>query len=408
MNLIFTLGRSNRFTILNQCHNFGKIKPGSMKKLKVMTVVGTRPEIIRLSAVLKKLDATESIEHVLVHTGQNYDYELNEVFFQDFGIRKPDYFLNAAGKNATETIGNILINVDPVLEKEQPDAFLVLGDTNSCLCAIPAKKRQIPIFHMEAGNRCFDQRVPEETNRKIVDHISDINLTYSDIAREYLLREGLPADRIIKTGSPMFEVIHSRREEINASLVLDSLNLKKGEYFVVSAHREENISSDRNFFALMETLNAVAEHYQLPVIISTHPRTRKRIEEVGVEFNPLIKLMKPLGFIDYVKLQLDAKAVLSDSGTISEESSILNFPALNIREAHERPEAMEEAAVMMVGLHKERIMQGLMILESQNSIEARVTRPISDYSIPNVSDKVVRIILSYTDYVNRVVWQKYP
>jgi len=377
-----------------------------MKKLKVMTVVGTRPEIIRLSSVLKKLDATESIVHVLVHTGQNYDYELNEVFFKDFGIRRPDYFLNAAGKNATETIGNILINVDPLLEKEQPDAFLVLGDTNSCLCAIPAKKRQIPIFHMEAGNRCFDQRVPEETNRKIVDHISDINLTYSDIAREYLLREGLPADRIIKTGSPMFEVINSRLEEINTSLVLDSLSLKKGEYFVVSAHREENISSDRNFFALIDTLNAMAEHYQLPIIISTHPRTRKRIEETGVEFNPLIKLMKPLGFIDYVKLQLDAKAVLSDSGTISEESSILNFPALNIRETHERPEAMEEASVMMVGLNKERIMQGLMVLESQDSIEGRVTRPVSDYSMPNVSDKIVRIILSYTDYVNRVVWQK--
>ena len=377
-----------------------------MKKLKVMTVVGTRPEIIRLSSVLKKLDATESITHVLVHTGQNYDYELNEVFFQDFGIRKPDYFLNAAGKNATETIGNILINVDPILEKEQPDAFLVLGDTNSCLCAIPAKKRQIPIFHMEAGNRCFDQRVPEETNRKIVDHISDINLTYSDIAREYLLREGLPADRIIKTGSPMFEVIHSRLAEINASLILNSLNLKKGGYFVISAHREENISSDRNFFALIDSLNAMAEYYQLPVIISTHPRTRKRIEETGVEFNSLITLMKPLGFIDYVKLQLDAKAVLSDSGTISEESSILNFPALNIREAHERPEAMEEASVMMVGLNKERIMQGLMILEAQGNGIDRVTRPVSDYSMPNVSDKVVRIILSYTDYVNRVVWQK--
>ena len=309
-----------------------------------MTVVGTRPEIIRLSSVLKKLDATESIEHVLVHTGQNYDYELNEVFFQDFNLRKPDYFLNAAGKNATETIGNILINVDPILEKEQPDAFLVLGDTNSCLCAIPAKKRQIPIFHMEAGNRCFDQRVPEETNRKIVDHISDVNLTYSDIAREYLLREGLPADRIIKTGSPMFEVIHSRLAEINGSLVLDNLNLKKGKYFVVSAHREENISSDRNFFALIKALNTIAVHYQLPIIISTHPRMRKRIEETGVEFNPLITLMKPLGFFDYVKLQMDAKAVLSDSGTISEESSVLNFPALNLREAHERPEAMAEAS----------------------------------------------------------------
>ena len=375
-----------------------------MKKLKVMTVVGTRPEIIRLSSVLKKLDTTESIEHVLVHTGQNYDYELNEVFFQDFGLRKPDYFLNAAGKNASETIGNILINVDPILEKEQPDAFLVLGDTNSCLCAIPAKKRQIPIFHMEAGNRCFDQRVPEETNRKIVDHISDVNLTYSDIAREYLLREGLPADRIIKTGSPMFEVIHSRLAEINASLVLDSLNLKKGGYFVVSAHREENISSDRNFFALIEALNTIAEHYQLPIMISTHPRTRKRIEETGVEFNPLITLMKPLGFIDYVKLQLDAKAVLSDSGTISEESSILNFPALNLREAHERPEAMEEASVMMVGLNPERIMQGLVQLDEQQTGSERNFRPVSDYSMPNVSDKVVRIILSYTDYVKRVVY----
>jgi UDP-N-acetylglucosamine 2-epimerase len=377
-----------------------------MKTLKVMTVVGTRPEIIRLSSVLKKLDATESVEHVLVHTGQNYDYELNEVFFKDFGIRKPDYFLNAAGKNATETIGNILINVDPILENERPDAFLVLGDTNSCLCAIPAKKRQIPIFHMEAGNRCFDQRVPEETNRRIVDHISDINLTYSDIAREYLLREGLPADRVIKTGSPMFEVIHSRLEEIKASSVLENLNLKKGEYFVISAHREENISSDRNFFALIDSLNSIAEHYQLPIIVSTHPRTRKRIEETGVEFNPLINLMKPLGFIDYVRLQLDAKAVLSDSGTISEESSILNFPALNIREAHERPEAMEETSVMMVGLNKDRIMQGLMILESPENISGRATRLVSDYSMPNVADKVLRIILSYTDYVNRVVWHK--
>ena len=378
-----------------------------MKKLKVMTVVGTRPEIIRLSAVLKKLDASESIQHVLVHTGQNYDYELNEIFFKDLGLRKPDYFLNAAGKNAAETIGNILINVDPLLEAEQPDAFLVLGDTNSCLCAIPAKKRQIPIFHMEAGNRCFDQRVPEETNRKIVDHISDINLTYSDIAREYLLREGLPADRIIKTGSPMFEVIHSRLADIKASLVLEELGLNKGGYFVVSAHREENISSDRNFFALIDTLNTMADLYQLPIIISTHPRTRHKIDQNGIVFNPLIKLIKPLGFIDYVKLQLEAKAVLSDSGTISEESSILNFPALNIREAHERPEAMEEASVMMVGLNKDRILQGLNILEAQVVSTERVTRPVSDYSMPNVSDKVVRIILSYTDYINRVVWQKY-
>ena len=378
-----------------------------MKKLKVMTVVGTRPEIIRLSAVLKKLDASESIQHVLVHTGQNYDYELNEIFFKDLGLRKPDYFLNAAGKNAAETIGNILINVDPLLEAEQPDAFLVLGDTNSCLCAIPAKKRQIPIFHMEAGNRCFDQRVPEETNRKIVDHISDVNLTYSDIAREYLLREGLPADRIIKTGSPMFEVIHSRLADIKASLVLEELELNKGCYFVVSAHREENISSDRNFFALIDTLNTMADLYQLPIIISTHPRTRHKIDQNGIVFNPLIKLIKPLGFIDYVKLQLEAKAVLSDSGTISEESSILNFPALNIREAHERPEAMEEASVMMVGLNKDRILQGLNILEAQVVSTERVTRPVSDYSMPNVSDKVVRIILSYTDYINRVVWQKF-
>ena len=378
-----------------------------MKKLKVMTVVGTRPEIIRLSSVLKKLEATESIEHILVHTGQNYDYELNEIFFKDFGLKKPDYFLNAAGKNATETIGNILINVDPVLEKEH-DAFLVLGDTNSCLCAIPAKKRQIPIFHMEAGNRCFDQRVPEETNRKIVDHISDINLTYSDIAREYLVREGLPADRIIKTGSPMFEVIHSHLEEIMSSLVLDSLQLKKDEYFVVSAHREENISSDHHFYGLIDVLNTLAEQYQLPIIISAHPRTRKRIEETEVKLNPLIKLMKPLGFFDYVKLQLDAKAVLSDSGTISEEASILNFPALNLRDAHERPEAMEEAAVMMVGLNPERIMQGLSLLaEQQQTVKERWFRPVADYSLPNVSDKVVRIILSYTDYVKRVVYGCY-
>ena len=378
-----------------------------MKKLKVMTVVGTRPEIIRLSSVLKKLDATESIEHILVHTGQNYDYELNEIFFKDFGLKKPDYFLNAAGKNAAETIGTILINVDPILEKEQPDTFLVLGDTNSCLCAIPAKKRQIPIFHMEAGNRCFDQRVPEETNRKIVDHISDINLTYSDIAREYLVREGLQADRIIKTGSPMFEVINSHLEEIMSSLVLDSLQLKKGEYFVVSAHREENISSDHHFYGLIDVLNTLAEHYQLPIIISAHPRTRKRIEETGVKLNPLINLMKPLGFFDYVKLQLDAKAVLSDSGTISEEASILNFPALNLRDAHERPEAMEEASVMMVGLNPERIMQGLSLLAEQQTAKECNFRPVADYSVPNVSDKVVRIILSYTDYVKRVVYGCY-
>ncbi|PKQ68847.1 UDP-N-acetylglucosamine 2-epimerase (non-hydrolyzing) [Labilibaculum manganireducens] len=376
-----------------------------MTKLKVLTVVGTRPEIIRLSRVLLKLDETESIEHILVHTGQNYDYELNEVFFKDLGLRKPDYFLNAAGGNATTTAGKILMNIDPVLEEIQPDAFLVLGDTNSCLCAIAAKKRKIPIFHMEAGNRCFDQRVPEETNRKIVDHISDINLTYSDIAREYLLREGLPADRIIKTGSPIFEVVHAYQGQIDGSDVLERLHLKKGEYFVVSAHREENINSD-NFMNLVISLNAVAEKYQLPVIVSTHPRTRNRIEETGAEFNSLIQLMKPLGFHDYNHLQKNARAVLSDSGTISEESSIMNFPALNIREAHERPEAMEEASVMMVGLNPERIMQGLAVIDTQKRGEERNLRPVSDYSMPNVSDKVVRIILSYTDYINRVVWSK--
>ena len=374
-----------------------------IKKLKIMTVVGTRPEIIRLAAVMKKLDASDAVEQIIVHTGQNYDYELNEVFFKDFGLRKPDYFLNAALGNAAETIGNIIIKVDPVLEEVQPDAFLVLGDTNSCLCAIPAKKRQIPIFHMEAGNRCFDQRVPEETNRKIVDHIADINMTYSDIAREYLLREGLPADRIIKTGSPIYEVVHSKLDDIKASNILNDLSLEQGKYFVVSAHREENIGSDRTFDALVETLNAIAEQYKLPIIVSTHPRTRNKIEEKGITFNPLIQLMKPLGFNDYVKLQMDAKAVLSDSGTISEESSILKFPALNIREAHERPEAMEEASVMMVGLEKERILQGLQILETQTP---ETLRAVADYSMPNVSDKVLRIILSYTDYVNRTVWKK--
>ncbi len=368
-----------------------------------MTVVGTRPEIIRLSSVMKKLDASEAIEQIIVHTGQNYDYELNELFFKDFGLRKPDYFLDAALGSAAETIGNIIIKVDPLLAEVEPDAFLVLGDTNSCLCAIPAKKRQIPIFHMEAGNRCFDQRVPEETNRKIVDHISDINMTYSDIAREYLLYEGLPADRIIKTGSPMYEVIQSKLDDIKASNIVDELSLKKRKYFVVSAHREENIGRDRTFDALVETLNAIAEIYKMPIIISTHPRTRNKIEEKGVTFDPLIKLMKPMGFNDYVKLQIDAKAVLSDSGTISEESSILKFPALNIREAHERPEAMEEASVMMVGLDKERILQGLQVLESQTS---ETLRSVVDYSMPNVSDKVLRIILSYTDYINRVVWRK--
>ncbi|HEY5589742.1 MAG TPA: UDP-N-acetylglucosamine 2-epimerase (non-hydrolyzing) [Paludibacter sp.] len=374
-----------------------------MKRLKVLTVVGTRPEIIRLSQVIKRLDESESIEHILVHTGQNYDYELNEVFFKDLGLRKPDHFLNAAGVNATATIGQIIINIDPVLEQEQPDAFMVLGDTNSCLCAIPAKKRHIPIFHMEAGNRCFDQRVPEETNRRIVDHISDINLTYSDIAREYLLREGLPADRIIKTGSPMFEVLHANMNQIDGSDVLARLSIKKSNYFVVSAHREENINSD-NFDKLIKVLNHVAEKYQLPVIVSTHPRTRNKINEKGVQFHPLIQLMKPLGFHDYNHLQKNAKAVLSDSGTISEESSIMNFPALNIRDAHERPEAMEEASVMMVGMNYDRILQGLVILENQNINQMQTLRPVADYSMPNVSAKVLRIIISYTDYINRVVW----
>lgn len=376
-----------------------------MKKLKVLTVVGTRPEIIRLSQVLLKLDATESIEHILVHTGQNYDYELNEVFFKDLGLRKPDYFLNAAGGTATNTAGQILINIEPVLEEVNPDAFLVLGDTNSCLCAIAAKKRKIPIFHMEAGNRCFDQRVPEETNRKIVDHVSDINLTYSDIAREYLLKEGLPADRIIKTGSPIYEVINAYIDKINESDVLERLALTKEGYFLVSAHREENINSG-NFLKLVESLNLIAETYKLPIIVSTHPRTRFKIEETGVEFNPLIQLMKPLGFHDYNNLQKNAKVVLSDSGTISEESSIMNFPALNIRDAHERPEAMEEASVMMVGLNPERIMQALELLNTQKRGENRTLRTVADYSMPNVSDKVVRIIISYTDYVNKTVWRK--
>ena len=372
-----------------------------MKKLKVMTVVGTRPEIIRLSAVINKLDKSEAIEHILVHTGQNYDYELNEVFFEDFNLKKPDYFLNSAVGTAIETIGNILINIEKVIDKEKPDAFLILGDTNSCLTAIAAKRRHIPIFHMEAGNRCFDQRVPEETNRKIVDHIADINLTYSDIAREYLLREGLLPDRVIKTGSPMYEVIKSKLDDINNSDVLNKLNLEKGKYFVVSAHREENINSETNFMNLVESLNAITDKYNFPVIISTHPRTRKMIEEKGIKFNSLVNLLKPLGFNDYVKLQIESKAVLSDSGTISEESSILKFRALNLREAHERPEAMEEASVMMVGLKKERILQGLEILETQ---EKDTLREVYDYSMPNVSDKVLRIILSYTDYINRNVW----
>ena len=377
-----------------------------MKKLKVMTVVGTRPEIIRLSRVLIALDQSEAIQHIIVHTGQNYDYELNQIFFEDLGLRKPDYFLDAAGKTATETIGNILIKIDPLLEELTPEAFLVLGDTNSCLCAIPAKKRQIPIFHMEAGNRCFDQRVPEETNRKIVDHTADVNLTYSDIAREYLLREGLPADRIIKTGSPMFEVLTHYLPQIKSSDVLSRLNLEEAKYFIVSAHREENISSEKNFLGLIESLNAIAEKYQFPVIISTHPRTRNMMEKMNVQLHKNIQLLKPLGFHDYNALQMRSYAVLSDSGTISEESSILNFRALNIRDAHERPEAMEEASVMMVGLSPERIMQGLVQIQQQKIGTERNFRQVSDYSMPNVSQKVVRIILSYTDYVNRVVWSK--
>ena len=385
-----------------------------------MTVVGTRPEIIRLSRVMAALDASPAIEHITVHTGQNYDYELNEVFYEDLGVRKPDYFLNAAGATATATVGQILINIDPVLEEVKPDSFLVLVDTNSCLCAIPAKKRHIPIFHMEAGNRCFDQRVPEETNRKIVDHVADINLTYSDIAREYLLREGLPADRIIKTGSPMLEVITHYMPKIMASDILSKLNLEKGKYFVVSAHREENINNDKNFFGLLDSLNQIAEKYQYPIIVSTHPRTRKRLEQLNSldvtlslsKANPLIQWQKPMGFSDYNALQINSYAVLSDSGTISEESSNMNFRALNIRDAHERPEAMEEASVMMVGLNSERIMQGLAQLENQvvgdsNTINAIVGvnfRPVADYSMPNVSEKMVRIILSYTSYIKRVVW----
>ena len=373
-------------------------------QLKVMTVVGTRPEIIRLSRVMAALDRSEAIDHILVHTGQNYDYELNQIFFDDLGIRKPDFFLDAAGQTATETIGQILIKIDPLLASEAPDAFMVLGDTNSCLCAIPAKKRHIPIFHMEAGNRCFDQRVPEETNRKIVDHISDINLTYSDIAREYLLREGLPADRIIKTGSPMFEVLHHYLPEINASTILEQLQLEENKYFVVSAHREENISSEKNFKGLMESLNLIAEQYGFPIIVSTHPRTRNMIDSKKIAMRPEVQFLKPMGFNDYNALQMKSYAVLSDSGTISEESSTLNFPALNIRDAHERPEAMEEASVMMVGLNPERIMQGLVQLQTQKRGIERNFRTVADYSMPNVSEKMVRIILSYTDYVKRVVW----
>ncbi len=376
-----------------------------MKKMKVMTVVGTRPEIIRLSRVMARLD--EHCEHVIVHTGQNYDYELNQIFFDDLGIRKPDHFLNAAGASGAETIGKVIIAVDGVLATEKPDAMLVLGDTNSCMAAIPAKRRKIPTFHMEAGNRCFDMRVPEEINRRIVDHTADINLTYSTIARDYLLREGLPPDMVIKTGSPMCEVLNYYRVGIDRSDVLSRLDLETGKFFVVSAHREENVDSDKNFLKLVGVLNQVAETYAYPVIVSTHPRTQKRVDTMGVKFHPLVRLLKPLGFKDYNKLQVEAKAVLSDSGTINEESSILNFPALNLREAHERPEGMEEAAVMMVGLEVERVMQALAILESQPRGESRSLRQVGDYSMPNVSDKVLRIIHSYTDYVSRVVWKRY-
>ena len=376
-----------------------------MAKLKVMTVVGTRPEIIRLSRVLEKLDSY--CDHILVHTGQNYDYELNEIFFEDLGIRRPDHFLNAAGASGAETIGRVIIAVDQLLETIAPEALLVLGDTNSCTAVIPAKRRKIPTFHMEAGNRCFDQRVPEEINRRIVDHTSDVNMTYSAIAREYLLNEGLPPDLVIKTGSPMFEVISHYRDRIEQSDVLSRLELEEGQFFLVSAHREENIDSDGSFDRLVAALNGVAETYRLPIIVSTHPRTQKRVDAKQVEFNPLIRLLKPLSFTDYNKLQISALAVLSDSGTINEEASILNFPALNIREAHERPEGMEEAVAMMVGLSHDRILQGLSILESQPRGEDRMIRLVSDYSMPNVSEKVVRIIHSYVDYVNRVVWKKY-
>ena len=376
-----------------------------MKKLKVVTVVGTRPEIIRLACVIPKLD--QHCEHILVHTGQNYDYELNEIFFNDLGIRKPDYFLGVAGGSAAETIGNVIIGVDKALAEVNPKAMLVLGDTNSCMAVLSAKRRKIPTFHMEAGNRCFDQRVPEEINRRLVDHMADINLTYSSIARDYLLREGLPADMIIKTGSPMFEVLNTYRDGIDSSDVLERLGLQKHKFFVVSAHREENVDSNTNFSNLVESLNTIAETYQMPVIVSTHPRTQKRVDAMGVAFNPLVQLLKPLGFKDYNKLQVSSKATLSDSGTINEESSILNFPALNLREAHERPEGMEETAVIMAGLGVERIMQGLAILESQPRDEERLIRQVYDYSMPNVSDKIVRIIHSYTDYVNRVVWKKY-
>ena len=371
-------------------------------KLKVLTVIGTRPEIIRLSRVLASLD--KYCDHILVHTGQNYDYELNQIFFEDMGVKKPNYFLNTADNSlsSAHTIGNIITEVDRVLAKENPDAMLVLGDTNSCLSVIPAKRRKIPIFHMEAGNRCFDQRVPEETNRRIVDHTADVNLTYSTIAREYLLREGLPADLVIKTGSPMFEVLNHYRSSIDESLILQQLNLTKNQYFLVSAHREENIEARRSFENLIQTLNSVAKEYGIPIIVSTHPRTQQKIDSMGSSFHPLVTLLKPLGFFDYNQLQISARAVLSDSGTISEEASILGFPALNLREAHERPEGMEEAVVMMVGLEPKTVLQGLVVLAGGETM-----RPVVDYRVPNLAAKVVRIIHSYTDYVNRVVWRKY-
>jgi UDP-N-acetyl-L-fucosamine synthase len=376
-----------------------------IKKLKIVTVFGTRPEIIRLSRVIVKID--QYTDHIIIHTGQNYDYELNQIFFDDLGIRKPDYFLSAAGATGAETIGNVIIAVDKVLEEVKPEALLVLGDTNSCMAVIPAKRRKIPVFHMEAGNRCFDQRVPEEINRRIIDHTADINMTYSSIAREYLLREGLPAEMVIKTGSPMKEVLQYYLKDIEASDVLERLRLEKEKFFVVSAHREENLDHKLNFGKLVDVLNSIAVKYRLPVIVSTHPRTQKRIDSAKVKFHKNIQLLKPIGFHDYVNLQMNAKAVLSDSGTINEESSILNFPALNIRETHERPEGMEEAAVMMVGLETERVMQCLTILDSQSRGDQRLLRQVADYSMPNVSDKVIRLIHSYTDYVRRVVWREY-
>ena len=375
-----------------------------MKKLKIATVIGTRPEIIRLSCVMKKLD--QYCDHVVVHTGQNYDFELNEVFFRDLELRPPDRYLNAAGETGAETIGKVIIAADRALGEIQPDALLVLGDTNSCLAVIPAKRRKIPVFHMEAGNRCFDQRVPEEINRRIIDHTADVNLTYSGIARDYLLREGLPPDLVIKTGSPMFEVLTQNRERIDQSNVVQRLGLTNGEFFVVSVHREENVESEVNFGKVVQLLNALAEHFELPVMVSTHPRTQRRIEATGAQFNPQVRLLKPLGFLDYVKLELEARATLSDSGTISEESSILNFPALNLREAHERPEGMEEAAVMMVGLDSNRVLQALAVLADQPRGAERMLRVVADYGVPNVSDKVLRIIISYTDYVKRVVWRE--